>query len=127
MSVAPPFAVTIDEDQELVQAWSEERLSFEPKGWLLELRIELRAALQRLKSGNDSMLSALYGSPLRGFCDPENALIYNVGASHLSAAAAGGLRIERAYASPTPPDPVADDWGHYWCYRPSTVDQGFWA
>jgi hypothetical protein len=53
MSVLPPFAATIDEDQELVQTRSKERLPLEPKGWLLELRTELRAALQQLRSGND--------------------------------------------------------------------------
>jgi hypothetical protein len=75
------------------------------------------------------VLSALYGSPLREYSDAENILIYNVGASHMAAVAALGIRIERVYYCPTPPAPLESDAQHYWRYRavPSGEDFSGWT
>jgi hypothetical protein len=127
MGASQRYTVTTDADAGLVEAWSAERLPFEPKGWLLQLRAELRAALKRLTSSRRSVLSALYGSPVRGFCDPENVLIYNVGPGHVSAAAAGGLRVERSYNCPCAPESLECPAEHYWRYRAAPVDEEFSA
>jgi hypothetical protein len=71
------------------------------------------------------VLSALYGSPAPGLCDPENVLLYNVGASHLSAAAAWGLRVERSYSCPSPPARLEAPAEHYWRYRAEPLAEGF--
>jgi hypothetical protein len=128
VDAAPPYLVAIDPDRRVVQAWSTKRLPFEPRGYLFSLRAELRSALKRLRANTGGVLSALYGSPAPGFCDPENVLIYNVGASHLSGAADWGLRIERSYGCPSPPEPLEAPAEHYWRYRvaPAAEDFSTW-
>ena len=116
MGGAPPFLVDVDLKKELVQAWSVARLPFEPKGWLVDLRSELRSALKQLQLRNGAMLGALYGSPVRDYCDAENILIYNVGAGHMAAAAASGIRVERMYDALASARPLASNPNHYWRY-----------
>ncbi len=67
-----------------VDVWSIQRLSFEPKEWLLNLRNDIRAAVGSLKSGPNDVLHAIYGSYSNDFCDIENILLYNVGMGHFS-------------------------------------------
>jgi hypothetical protein len=122
-----PYSVAVDARSGAVEAWSARRLPFEPKGWLLQLRSELQEALKRLGSGNRTVLSAVYASPERRFCDAENVLIYNVGPAHLSDAAASGLRVERCFECPAPPSELEAPPKHYWRYRAAPVEEGFSA
>jgi hypothetical protein len=123
----PAYLVTIDDEDRTVEAWSTSRLPFEPKGWLLELRAELRTALKRVRSRDGRVLSALYGSPISGYCDAENILIYNVGASHMAAASVSGLRVERSYRSPDPPADLDGGADHYWRYSHAPTGEPFAA
>jgi hypothetical protein len=127
MQDAPPFLVRLDEDTDLVEAWATARLPFEPKGWLVEFRDQLRSALKRLGAKDEALLSAVYGSPLRDYCDVENVLIYNVGAGHMGAVAGSGIRAERSFHAPPPPHSLASDARHYWRYRLVAADEEFAA
>src|SRR5438552_4510390 len=69
----------LERGRDSVELWSTARLQFEPKGWQLEMRHDLRDALRAL---DGDQVSALYASPLiDSRCDIENILIYNVGAA----------------------------------------------
>ena len=70
-----------------VEAWSTIRLPFEPNGWLLDYRNELRTALRAMRTTQVSILLAEYATPDDEFADLENVLLYNVGSgaySHLA-------------------------------------------
>jgi hypothetical protein len=80
-----PFAVIGDESG--VDAWSTARLPSEPKGWLLELRNELRRSLRAMRATTSNVLYGEYAAPEPAFVDLENVLLYNVGSgcySHLT-------------------------------------------
>lgn len=80
-----------------VTAWSTARIPFEPKGWLLEFRNQLRSAIPGLPSVDGRILYAAYRSPIRGYVDVENLLIYNVGPAYLASTTKRGLVFKRAY------------------------------
>src|SRR5437763_6942840 len=84
-----------------VEAWSTRRLQFEPKGWQVELRAELRRALASL-SAETGFLAAVYASPIRDAGDVENVLFYNVG-SGFGQTTQRGVRFERSFDHPPPP------------------------
>lgn len=78
-----------------VSAWSVLRLPFEPRGWQMEFRTQLRSALREVDHGDDSALVATYASPDDSFVDVENVLLYNVGSASLSPLMAGGVVCSR--------------------------------
>lgn len=80
-----------------VTAWSTARIPFEPKGWLLEFRNQLRSAIAGLPSVDGRILYAAYRSPIGGYVDVENLLIYNVGPACLASATKNGLVFKRFY------------------------------
>src|SRR5664280_223910 len=80
-----------------VTAWSTARIPFEPKGWLLEFRNHLRSAIAGLPSVYGRILYAAYRSPIGGYVDVENLLIYNVGPAYLASATKDGLVFKRSY------------------------------
>lgn len=122
-----PYEVVVYPGGRCVEAWSTKRLPFEPKGWLLSLRAELRGAVSSLHNAPDSVLAAMYGSPEAGACDVENVLLYNVGPRAFAVIAAHGLRLERSYICPEPPVALDGVARHYVRYAPSPVTAGFEA
>ena len=100
----------------VVEAWSAQRLPYEPRGWLLGFRNDLRAALRPLAAAPDQLLGAVYASEHKGFFDVENVLFYNVGPAFLKGAGRYGVRYERAYQVPLPQQPLAWSAGHYHRY-----------
>src|SRR5947207_836964 len=58
-----------------VQVWSAVRPPFEPKGWLMDLRSEIRNALVRLSRPTDRLYSH-YASSQAGLCDVQHILFY---------------------------------------------------
>ena len=118
------FLVTPDLTGRHVEAWSADRLPFEPKGWKRDFRDELRAALVQLVASAGEILAAEYVSEIRAYADTENVLLYNVGQGPLRAAAANGLRFERRFGPP-PARPVPCSWAapHYYRYRLIPRDQ----
>ncbi len=104
----------IRQSQNRVEAWSIQRLPFEPEGWLRDFRQDLCTAVSRLRAGRHEWLYAVYASPVGEMCDPENVLFYNVGTSPFVNAARYGLRFERAFRIGVPcPSPLAGQPLHY--------------
>ena len=87
-------------DSKSVQVWSRTRLPFEPKGWLKDLREQIRQDLKHLKLGREGVLYASYVSSEKKFCDVENVLFYNVGPWNFDNLTKNGLIFERGFAEP---------------------------
>ncbi len=87
-------------DSKSVQVWSRTRLPFEPKGWLKDLREQIRQDLKHLKLGREDVLYASYVSSEKKFCDVENVLFYNVGPWNFDNLTKNGLIFERGFAEP---------------------------
>lgn len=87
----------IEVGNNFVLAWSTTRLPFEPRGDMKVFRDELRSAIAALHAQDDQGLLATYSSPRRDFCDVENVVIYNVGASAFRNSAPNELAFQRTY------------------------------
>jgi hypothetical protein len=99
----------VSADHDCVELWSEQRLPFQPKDWLVDMRSDLRAALAGLRCGRDQVLHATFTSAITGAFDIENVLFYNVGASYFQGNATRGIRFERSF-TPPPASPGNDRW-----------------
>ena len=87
-----------------VEAWSVARLPFEPIGWALAFRNDLRDALRQTLPVAGARLHAIYGADdQRQFVDTENVLLYNVGSAALRHLMGHGVGFERAFRYPSPP------------------------
>jgi hypothetical protein len=93
MEGADLFGVRVMDDA--VEGWSVTRLPFEPKGWLLDYRTKLQAALRSLSPVHGLGLAARYHSPDDRLADVENVLCYNIGSSCYGHLIGGGLRMSR--------------------------------
>lgn len=105
-----------------LEAWSVQRLPFEPKGWLIGFRKDLRIAIHRLQIHPGQILHGIYAAPPSGLCDTENILFYNVGSGHFTSLMTTGLRFERCYSYPDPPYPLSAPHLHYHRY---TIEDGY--
>jgi hypothetical protein len=94
--VARPYEVVLSEGR--IEAWSAQRLNFEPKDWRKDLRTDLATSVQTLSATDGRVMHAVYSSAVREACDVENVLIYNVGPGSFANATRAGLRFERAFA-----------------------------
>lgn len=113
-------------DHPSVEAWSAERLPFEPKGWKLRFRDDLREALRRLSFVPGSNLVALYVSPVKEYCDVENIVFYNVGTASFAHLKCKSIRFERVFSQPpTAPKSGASGWKHYLSYALIKRARGF--
>ena len=100
-------------EDNMIEVYSSKRLSFEPKGELLEMRDELRNRL-KLLSGENRNLHAIYKSLDNGFFDVENVLFYNVGLSAFSHLDIKTLLFERVFLPP--PQCNEERFEHYQSY-----------
>ncbi len=88
----------------VVEVWSTVRLPYEPRGWLIDLRSQLRVALTDLSQTSSGQLHAIYSAADDGaFVDVENVLLYNVGGTALRSLTKNSVTIERGYHVPIPP------------------------
>ncbi|MBI3213172.1 MAG: hypothetical protein HYZ38_05090 [Mycobacterium sp.] len=88
----------------IVELWSPVRLPFEPRGWLIDMRNDLRRALHSLSPTPNGHLHAVYGAANDGaFVDTENVLLYNVGGTALRPLGRNAVTFERRYQVPSPP------------------------
>lgn len=83
----------------VVEAVSQARLPFQPRGWLVDFRRDLAQACRTLTADLGKLLHAVYGSADRRLSDIENILSYNLGIGALRAAAAHGLVLERSFTA----------------------------
>jgi hypothetical protein len=126
-----------------VWAWSVARLAFEPRGWQVRFRDELRQALRTLAAAHPRRaLSARYDAPDDGLVDVENVLLYNVGMATFGPLVDAGLTCGRGRSTDglhhvqyeivdEPPDPggaapVARVTADLGTVPPATVGQ-WWA
>lgn len=111
------FEITIDSGE--VNAWSEVRLPFEPKGEMLKFRQRLAAAIKAMPPEGGGQLAATYtAADTHALIDTENVLFYNVGLGCFAAHTQRSLAFERVFATaPDPPGP--DRWTphHHHRYR----------
>jgi hypothetical protein len=87
----------------VVEAWSQTRLPFEPKGESLRFRTALRASLSSLGATGQAGIRAEFASTSRDFVDVENVLFYNVGPANFARADRSALLFERSGEVPPPP------------------------
>ena len=115
----PRYVLRIDrlDEPRLVELWSETRLPFEPSAPLKPMRNELRNSVRMLRAYDGEHLQAVYASAAKGFCDTENVLVYNVGVGSFSGAAGSGVRFERTYVVPSPPNALGWTPLHYHRYE----------
>jgi len=107
-----------------VETWSVARLPFQPSGWKLQWRDDLKAALRALDAGT-GFLSAQYDSPcLHPRCDAENVLFYNLSGAFASSTQ-HGLRFERGFAARSSPLPLSGVAEHYHQYAPAQPGTAF--
>ncbi|SRR5579875_391486 len=99
------YSVKYWSQQNMVEVWSVQRLPFEPKDWLVDLRNDIRTGIHCLQSNPGQILHAIYSSSQAGLCDTENVLFYNVGLAHFASLMTTGLRFERCYLCPDSPTP----------------------
>jgi len=85
----------IEASSSRVEACSSSRLAFEPKGWQLDYRAELRQALRALKPVSGHVLVAELLTDDDHFFDVENVLLYNVGTSNVRPVTVDGLAFRR--------------------------------
>jgi hypothetical protein len=110
-----------------VNAWSQVRLPFQPKGEMLEFRQRLDAAIRAMPPAGAGHLVATYtAADPDTLVDTENVLFYNVGLGCFAAHTRGGLAFERVFAAP-PERPAPASWTprHHHCYRATPLLAGF--
>ena len=80
-------------------------MPFEPKGWELQFRNDIRQALRRLSFVPDSNLATLHVSSVIEYCDVENIVFYNIGSASFAHLQSKGVSFERILSQPpTPPE-----------------------
>ena len=98
--MSPKNNFTHHVDKNNVKIWSVTRLPFEPKGWLVDMREQIRQDLRLLNLEKDHTFCAYYISSDNSFCDVENILFYNVGVSYFNNLTKNGLIFERVFKQP---------------------------
>jgi hypothetical protein len=108
----------------VVEMWSTARLPFQPRGWQIDMRNDLRQALQELSRTSFGRLHAVYSAADNGaFVDTENVLLYNVGDAALRSLMTSAVTFERSYqVPPQPPETGLGDRQtlHYHRYSQAT-------
>ncbi len=120
----PQYSISVDQAKNLVEIWSIERIPFEPKGWLLELRENMKKSISQIISKKQYILHASYHSIIRERCDLENILFYNIGASCFSEIVREGIRFERLFAN-APAFEGTEEFPHYLKYQLQKKQGGF--
>lgn len=86
---------SVQASTDAVSAWSETRLQFEPRGWQVNFRTDLRAALRGLVGDPRRGMLAEYEAPDDTLVDVENVLVYNVGLAGFAPLIGAGLTCRR--------------------------------
>lgn len=121
--MANPYKIISDSDQ--VMVWSSRRLPFEPKGWLVSLRRDIRDAVRILNCGDDLVLDGTFISLDTDTFDVENILFYNVGVGCFKDSARHGIRFQRAWSNPPTYPNKGGQLTHYQRYTLTRRDGSF--
>lgn len=126
-----PYPYLVLPTRGIVEMWSAVRLPFEPRGWQIDMRNDLREALLDLSRSSRGRLHAVYSAADDGaLVDTENVLFYNVGGTALRRLMAHAVTFERSYQVPLqPPETglVDNQTLHYQRYSEAADDSfEFW-
>ncbi len=120
------YLVRYSDEQNVAEAWSIQRLPFEPKSWLIDLRNDLRKTIHNIVSQPNQVLHAIYGAAQSdSVCDVENILFYNVGGTQFSPLTTYGIRFERRFSYPDPPQTLESTNLHYHYYTMEAANKAF--
>jgi len=98
-----------------VEVWSDQRIPFEPKGWLKDLRTAIQDKIKSLSPHNSNFLYSKFVSSTRDTVDLDNVLFYNIGYSNFSHLPLNRIIMERSFVNPIP-DPNNIQFPHYHLY-----------
>jgi hypothetical protein len=88
-----------------LQAWAKNLVPFEPKGWLVDLRSQIRGGLDALHCEAGQFLHATLSSADGGVAsDLDNVLNYNIGPRYTRRLMTAGVHLERCFTSGLPVD-----------------------
>jgi hypothetical protein len=97
-TIDAPYFIESKPEKNTVEVWSSARLPFEPKGWLLQLRNEMKSAIRSMPTSDNTGFYAVYTSADNHFFDIENVLLYNIGTGAFSQLCRYSLCFERKVA-----------------------------
>ena len=106
---------SVSSDNKSVEVWSEQRLPFEPKGWLKDLRKNMQDKIKSLSSHDSTFLYSKFVSSSRDTVDLDNVLFYNIGYSSFSHLPLNRIIMERSFVNPIP-DPNGIQFPYYHLY-----------
>lgn len=106
-----PDFVVVRSGRGQIDAWSIQRLPFDPHGSMAEFRDALRAGLREIAPIGG--LRAVYSSSSREFCDAENVLFYNVGLSTVRPLMQDHVAFERSFHVPRAPHDLSGAADHH--------------
>ena len=103
--------------EDMVQAFSKERIPHEPQGWQKEFRNALRSALSELKPMENLCLTASYCGTETGSYDLENILFYNIGSASFRQIATYRLFAENRFHQGTKTINEESEFSHKYAYK----------
>ncbi|WDL98481.1 hypothetical protein [Alicyclobacillus sp. ALC3] len=115
----PPYWMRVPQSDSTVELWSTARLPFEPKGWMRQMRDDLRQALHQIRPETDkSFLQAAYISTDTGYFDTENVLLYNVGVAAFKHLCLRGISFKHiVQVPPSCPVTLSGETAHFYRYK----------
>lgn len=113
----------------MVQAFSKERIPYQPQDWRKEFRNALRCALSKLKitSEGQYLMACYYGTGAGSF-DLENVLFYNIGSAPFRPFAANRIFAENCSHQETKTTNEGAEFPHRYVYKicDSETCRDFW-
>ncbi|MCF8567814.1 hypothetical protein LLE49_24135 [Alicyclobacillus tolerans] len=115
----PPYWIRVSQSDSTVELWSTARLPFEPKGWMRQMRDDLRQALHQIRPETDkSFLQAAYISTDTGYFDTENVLLYNMGVAAFKHLCLHGISFKHTVqVPPNCPVTLNGEAAHFYRYK----------
>ncbi|MGG1396898.1 hypothetical protein ABE288_03475 [Bacillus salipaludis] len=105
-----------------IELWSNKRLQFEPKGWMKQMKEDLRTNLKGITPIENGVLYCKFCTKEdHAVFDVENVLLYNVGSGSFSGISNNQVFMERTFE----PSPFVDrsiNLKHYHLYNYTTKD-----
>ncbi|HIZ10890.1 MAG TPA: hypothetical protein IAA41_02195, partial [Candidatus Eubacterium faecavium] len=113
----------------MVQAYSKERISYQPLGWRKEFRGALRSALSELRVTEKQCLITSYYEPEMGSFDLENILFYNIGVASFRQIATKRIFAENCSQQKASESDKETEFSHRYTYKicDSETHRDFWA
>lgn len=115
----------IEKSSQRIELWSTKRLQFEPKGWMKQMREELRDNLKEINPIQNGVLyCSFFTREENTTFDVENVLLYNVGSGAFSKISTKQVFMERTFES-SPFIKNSSNLKHYHLYSYTKADNIF--